>query len=198
MDIDNYDYYIIQIGDYLVSSELITEFFACDYEVCKGACCVEGDSGAPLEEAELEEIERNYDIFSPLMSQAGRDAVTRSGFFEVDEDGSLVTPLVSAGAECAYTCFEGGKCLCAMERKWFEGEGTFRKPASCHLYPIRVSDLGNGKRAVNLHRWDICKCAFEKGRRENIRVYEFLDEPIRLYFGSEFHTALKLCAERLL
>ncbi len=190
---------IIQIDDCLVSTEIITEYFACDYPVCKGACCIIGDSGAPLEECEPEAIEKNYEIFSPLMQEAGRKAVEETGFFEIDVDGDMVTPLVKGSEECAYTCFDGcGNCFCSMERKWFQGEGDFRKPISCWLYPIRVSTLSSGLRAVNLHRWDICKDAFEKGRRENIRVYEFLQEPIERYFGPEFLQALRQCAEHLL
>ncbi|MBO8451562.1 MAG: DUF3109 family protein [Bacteroidetes bacterium] len=187
---------MIQIGDCLVSSEILTEYFACDYARCKGCCCIIGDSGAPLEDGEQEKIERNYHIFSPLMREQGRCAVGEKGFFEIDADGDMVTPLVPGGEECAYTCFgEDGSCFCAMERMWFDGKGDFRKPASCWLYPIRVSVLGNGLRALNLHRWEICRDAFAKGRREGIRVFEFLEEPIVHCFGREFFQALKQCAE---
>ncbi len=189
---------IIQIDDCLVSSEILTEYFACDYGVCKGCCCVIGDSGAPLDESEPEAIEKNYSLFSGTMTEEGRAAVASKGFFEVDRDGDLVTPLVPETEECAYCNFdEDGGCFCTMERKWFKGEGDFRKPISCWLYPIRVSTLSNGMRALNLHRWDICKDAFAKGKRENIRVYEFLKEPIERYFGPEFYQALQQCAERL-
>ncbi len=190
---------IIQIDDCLVSSDIITEYFACDYAKCKGVCCIIGDSGAPLEECEPEVIEKNYEIFSPLMQEAGREVIEEKGFFEIDMDGDMVTPLVKGKEECAYTCFDcDGNCFCSIERKWFQGEGDFRKPISCWLYPIRVSTLKSGLRAVNLHRWDICKDAFEKGRRENIRVYEFLKEPIVRFFGDEFWQSLKACAEHLL
>lgn len=190
---------IIQIDDILISTEVITEYFACDYPKCKGCCCIIGDSGAPLEECECEAIEKNYDIFSPLMSQAGRDKIEKTGFFEIDCDGDIVTPLVSGSEECAYTHFDGqGNCMCAMERQWCRGEGDFRKPISCWLYPIRLSKLSNGCTAVNLHRWDICKDAFEKGRREGIRVYQFLKEPLIRYFGEEFYEALCKAAELVL
>lgn len=190
---------IIQIDDCLVSSEILTEYFACDYAKCKGVCCIIGDSGAPLEDCEPEAIEKNYEIFSPLMQEAGRKVVADKGFFEIDADGDMVTPLVKGKEECAYTCFDcNGNCFCSMERKWFQGEGDFRKPISCWLYPIRVSTLKSGLRALNLHRWDICKDAFEKGRRENIQVYEFLREPIVRYFGDEFWKALQECAKHLL
>ena len=182
---------IFQIDDCLVSEEILTEYFACDYEKCKGCCCVIGDSGAPLEECEVEAIEKNYDIFSPLMQVEGRKAVSKKGISEVSVDGDIVTPLVSGGEECAYTLFdENGNCFCSMERCWFQGKGDFRKPISCWLYPIRVSTLGNGTRALNLHRWEICKDAFEKGKREGIRVYQFLKEPIERYFGEDFYRAL--------
>ena len=93
---------IIEIGDILVSEDVVTEFFACDYPVCKGCCCIIGDSGAPLKEEELEPLEAAYDAFSPLMSQAGRDAVTAKGFFEIDREGDIVTPVVPGREECAY------------------------------------------------------------------------------------------------
>ena len=86
---------IIEIGDILVSEEVVLEFFACDYAVCKGKCCIVGDSGAPLLEEELEPIEAAYPVFSPLMRPEGRAAVQAKGFFEIDRDGDLVTPLVS-------------------------------------------------------------------------------------------------------
>ena len=189
---------IIQIDDCLVSDEILTEYFACDYEKCKGCCCIIGDSGAPLEEIETEAIEKNYKIFSPLMSQKGRERVSETGFFEVDADGDLVTPLVPGSEECAFAHFDGGgNCFCSMEKCWFNGEGDFRKPISCWLYPIRVSTLSNGMKALNLHRWEICKDAFEKGRKEKVRVYEFLREPIERYFGEDFYSALSEAAKML-
>ena len=182
---------IIQIDDCLVSEEILTEYFSCDYEKCKGCCCVIGDSGAPMEECEAGAIEKNYGIFSPLMREEGRAAVAAKGFFEIDCDGDMVTPLVPGSEECAYTMFdEAGNCFCSMERCWFQGKGDFRKPISCWLYPIRITLLSNGTRALNLHRWEICRDAFEKGKKEKVRVYEFLREPIERFFGEEFYCAL--------
>lgn len=183
---DNYNA-IVRIGDCLVSSDVFTEYFACDYPKCKGCCCIIGDSGAPLEEDELESIERNYPVFSPLMRPEGRAAVDAKGFFEIDVDGDLVTPLVPGSEECAFCHFDSsGNCFCSIERKWFAGESDWRKPISCALYPIRLSSLGNGLTAMNLHRWDICRDAYEKGKREGIRVYQFLREPIERRFGADF------------
>ena len=187
---------IIEIDDCLVSEEILTEYFACDYEKCKGCCCVIGDSGAPMEESEPEAIEKNYPIFSPIMTEEGRKAVADKGFFEIDMDGDMVTPLVPGSEECAYTIFdEEGNCFCSMERCWFQGKGDFRKPISCWLSPIRITTLRNGMRALNLHRWHICQDAFAKGKKENIRVYEFLREPIERYFGEDFYAALSEAAK---
>ena len=189
---------IIEIDDCLVSEEILTEYYACDYEKCKGCCCIIGDSGAPLEEIEAEAIEKNYDIFSPIMSEEGRAAVASKGFFEIDRDGDMVTPLVPGSEECAFTHFdEDGNCFCAMERCWFQGNGDFRKPISCWLYPIRITQLSNGTRALNLHRWHICQDAFAKGKKEKVRVYEFLREPIERYFGEDFYEALAEAAKML-
>ena len=190
---------IIQIDDCLVSDEIITEYFACDYEKCQGCCCIIGDSGAPLEECEIEAIEKNYSIFSPEMQEKGRAVIEKNGFFEVDIDGDLVTPLGPGSEECAYCHFDDyGNCLCSMEKCWFQGKGDFRKPISCALYPIRVSHLSNGMLALNLHRWHICQDAFIKGKKEKVRVYEFLREPIIRYFGEDFYDALCEAAKHLL
>lgn len=190
---------IIQIGDVLVSEDVILEYFACDYEKCKGVCCIEGDCGAPLDESELEEVERCYDAFSPLMRQQGRDAVARVGFFELDIEGDIVTPVTSVERDCAYTHYDAdGNCLCAIEKCFFAGQCSFRKPRSCRLYPIRVTKFKGGGEALNLHRWDICKDAFEKGRREGIRVYQFLREPLEDLYGADFYRDLCAAADYLL
>ena len=168
------DHTIIQIDDCLVSSEILTEYFACDYERCKGCCCIIGDSGAPLEECEAEAIEKNYPVFSGEMRQTGRDKIAASTHFD-----------------------ENGNCFCAMEKCWFQGKGDFRKPISCWLYPIRITRLSNGLRALNLHRWDICRDAFIKGKKEKVRVFEFLREPIERYFGKDFYSALSEASKML-
>ena len=181
---------IIEIGDILVSSEVVTEYFSCNYEQCRGACCIIGDSGAPLLEEEAPLLERDYSAFSPLMTEEGRRRISETGFFEIDADGDMVTPLVGDGGACAYTFFEGRNCLCSIERCNATGGCRFVKPISCRLYPIRVSKFSNGCTALNLHRWDICRGAFEKGRREGVRVYEFLKKPLTDAFGEDFYGAL--------
>lgn len=190
---------IFEIGDCLVSEEVITEYFSCDYGKCKGCCCIIGDSGAPMTEEETEKVENAYPAFSSLMQESGRKVVDKNGFFEIDRDGDIVTPLCPGSEECAFTHFdEYGNCFCAIERAYFSGKCKFRKPLSCWLYPIRVTELSNGKHALNLHRWDICKDAYEKGKKEKVRVYEFLREPLESAFGEEFYSALSFAAKRFL
>lgn len=181
---------IIQIGDILVSEDVVTEFFACDYPVCKGCCCVYGDSGAPLEESELEGLERGYDRYSPLMREQGRKTVDSVGFFELDRDGDIVTPVVPESQECAFSnILADGSILCAIEKCGLE------KPMSCRLYPIRITKLTGGSLALNVHHWNICKPAFEKGRKEGIRVYQFLQGPLTARFGKDFYDALCAAAQ---
>lgn len=190
---------IIQIGDYLISEEVVMEFFACDYEKCRGVCCIEGDCGAPLEEYELPALEREYDSFSPLMRTEGRDAVAAKGFFELDIEGDIVTPVTADTRDCAYAHYDAdGNCLCAIEKCFFAGTCAFRKPQSCRLYPIRITKLTGGGLALNVHHWDICKPAFEKGAREGIRVYQFLKNPLTKAFGEDFYEALSAAATHVL
>ena len=189
---------IVEIGDILVSEDVILEYFSCDYAVCRGKCCIVGDSGAPLKEEELEPLEEAYPVFAPLMRPEGRSAVEAKGFFEIDRDGDLVTPLVERSEECAFCLFEGENCFCSIERQFDKGLTRFRKPISCSLYPIRVAELGGGRLGLNLHRWDICAAAYEKGRCEGTRVYEFLRGPLTDAFGEEFYSALEAAAKMVI
>lgn len=190
---------IIEIGDVLVSEDVVCEYFACDYEACGGACCIEGDSGAPLEESELEGLESGYPAYSPLMSARGRARVDGVGFFEVDREGDLVTPCVPESCECAFCALSPGggggrgvSALCAIEMAGLE------KPVSCALYPIRITKMPGGGVALNLHRWKICEPAFRKGSRDSVRAYEFLRGPLIRRFGAEFYDALCVAARHIL
>lgn len=190
---------IVQIGDVLVSEDVFTDFFACDYEKCKGICCIEGDAGAPLSESEPGELERAYPAYSALMTERGLSAVAENGFFEMDRDGDLVTPTDKETGECAYSHLDSeGNCLCAIEKCYLAGKCRFRKPVSCQLYPIRVTNLTGGGRALNVHHWKICADAVGKGRREGVRVYQFLKEPLIREFGEEFYEALCAAAVQVL
>jgi len=190
---------IIQIGNVLVSEEVVTDYFCCDYAACKGQCCISGDYGAPLEEEELERLERCYPGYSSLMSEKGRAAVDEKGFFEIDVEGDLVTPVVPGSQECAYAHFDvSGNCMCSIEKCFEEGKCNFHKPKSCILYPIRVTKLTGGGIALNMHHWDICKDAVCKGKREGIRAYQFLKKPLTVFFGEEFYDALEAASKLIL
>lgn len=187
---------MIEIDGKIVSDDILTECFACDIARCKGECCVDGNSGAPLEMEEADILEEEYENYKPYMTPEGIESVERQGFMVVDCDGDYTTPLVD-DAECAYSYRENGITLCAIEKAFREGKCSFRKPISCHLYPIRLINLSNGTIGLNYHRWNVCSSACENGRKLGIPVYKSLREPIIRRFGEEFYKALE-CAEDLL
>lgn len=181
---------MLQIDDKIVSVDLLKKHFCCDLEVCAGVCCVHGDSGAPLEYEEKKILQQEMKNIHPYLTKKGREAVAEQGVAVVDSDGDLVTPLVPNSEECAYSYFaEDGLCLCTIEKAYFDKKTTFRKPISCHLYPIRVRKLGDNL-ALNYDSWGICQCARDKGEREKIPVYRFLKEPIIRKFGKGFYKQL--------
>ena len=181
---------MIEIDGKIVSTDLLTEHFACDIAKCKGMCCVEGNAGAPLEMDEVDILEEEFENYRPYMTAEGIESIERQGFMVVDEDGDYTTPLVG-DAECAYAYTENGVTLCAIEKAFLKGECSFRKPVSCHLYPIRLVNFSNGTIGLNYHRWDVCRTACENGRRHGIPVYKSLKEPITRRFGEEFYQALE-------
>lgn len=187
---------MIEIDDKIVSADLLRECFACDLAQCKGICCVEGNAGAPLEPEEVETLAREYAAYKPFMTAEGTEAIERQGFMVVDDDGDLTTPL-AGGAECAYAYRENGITLCAVEKAWREGRTTFRKPISCHLYPIRLVRFSNGTTGLNYHRWSVCEPARRCGTRAGVPVYKTLREPIVRRFGEEFYKALEAAEELL-
>ncbi len=187
---------MIEIDGKIVSTELLRECFACDLAQCKGICCVEGNAGAPLEIEEVDTLEEEYPHYKPYMTPEGIRAVETQGFMVVDVDGDYTTPLVN-DAECAYACREGDVTMCAIEKAWREGKTPFRKPISCHLYPIRLINFSNGTVGLNYHRWSVCEPARRLGRKLGIPVYKALKEPIIRRFGEEFYQALE-AADQLL
>lgn len=188
---------IIEIDNFLVSSAILTEKFICDLSKCHGACCIIGDSGAPLSKEECDLLSSEYPNFKKYLRDEGIRSVKESGPFVLDIDGDLVTPLID-GEECAYTIFDkDDNCFCGIEMAHRDGKCQFRKPISCWLYPIRVSTLSNGMTALNLHEWHICKDAFAKGKSEGVPAYKFLREPITFAFGAEFYEKLEKAAGEL-
>ena len=188
---------MFQIQDTLVSLDLAEEFFCCDLEACKGECCIEGDAGAPVTDAECREIRRALPFIEKDMAPRALELVKEQGVSYIDEEGDLVTTILD-GRDCAFTCYgPGGVCLCALEAAFRRGETKWRKPSSCALYPVRLTEYEKFT-AVNYHKWSICKAARAKGRREGIRLYQFLREPLIERFGREWYDELALCCETYL
>jgi hypothetical protein len=187
---------LFEIDDKIVSQDILTEPFACDPSRCHGACCVEGDSGAPVETDEILAIEEAFDAFSQFMTKEGLLSVEQNGVAVIDSDGDLTTPLVN-GAECAYSFVENGVTLCAIERAWSKGLCQFRKPISCALYPIRVKRFATGSYGLTYHRWSACVNAEQCGKLNNIKVYQAVKQPLIEYFGQKFYDSLAEIATQL-
>ena len=188
---------MLQIKNTLVSLDLAEQFFCCDLDACKGECCIEGDAGAPLTDAEKAEIERILPEIIDDMIPAGRREVEANGVAYIDEEGDLVTTIVE-GKNCAFTCYgKDGMCMCAIEKACREGRIDFLKPSSCHLYPLRLTEYPDFT-AVNYHRWKICKPAETLGRKLGLRLYQFLKEPLIKRFGQEWYDELCLACEAYL
>lgn len=183
---------MFQIQNTLVTLDIVERFFCCDLEKCLGACCIEGDAGAPVTEAEVDEIRHVLPEVEHDMMPRAIDEVRENGIAYRDRDGELVTTLLD-GRNCAFSCYgPGGMCLCAIEKARREGRiDGFLKPISCSLYPLRVTEYKDFT-AVNYHRWDICRSAEQLGRRKGIRLYQFLKEPLIRRFGAEWYA--ELCA----
>ena len=185
---------MFQIQDTLVSLDLAEEFFCCDLSKCLGACCIEGDAGAPVTPDEVEKIKESLPAIEADMLPRAVEEVRRNGVAYTDEEGDLVTTLLD-GRNCAFTCYgPGGVCLCALEKARREGRTSWLKPASCALYPLRLTEYPSFT-AVNYHRWSICRDAVANGRRLGIRLYQFLKQPLTERFGAEWYAELKANCE---
>ena len=191
---------ILQIGDVLLSPDILTERFCCDYEKCKGVCCIEGNAGAPVTIDEIGEIEESLDaVWSDLSAQA-QSVLDRQGVAYPDPEGELVTSIVN-GRECVFASLaeESDSCwLCMLEKACRAGKTKFLKPISCSLYPIREKSFSNGTVGLNYNRWEICRDAVKKGQELNLPVYRFLEEPLVRRFGREWYNELCEVAEELM
>ncbi|MBP7450985.1 MAG: DUF3109 family protein [Flavobacteriales bacterium] len=175
----------------LISEDLFERRFVCDLNACKGACCVAGSSGAPLEVEEEALLQELWPKIRPYIPEKGQRAIDEHGVSELDEDGDLVTTLVEGRGECAFTVFdEQGIALCGVERAWKDGAIPFRKPISCHLYPIRIEKL-KFHDGLNYHRWPICKPACECGAKLDVPVFRFLKDSLTRKYGAEWYAELE-------
>jgi hypothetical protein len=187
---------MIQIDDTIISLDVFKEKFLCNLDACKGECCIEGDAGAPLEESEVDQLKKVLPVIWKDLSPEAQAVIEKQGVCYKDEDGDLVTSIVN-GKDCVFTCYdEKGCCYCAIEKAYRDGKVDFYKPVSCHLYPIRVQNYSEF-RAVNYHRWSVCKAAVLLGEKEDVPVYKFLKEPLIRKFGEEWYTELEIAAEEL-
>ena len=180
--------------DKIIDLSIFNEQFACNLNACKGACCWEGDYGAPLEKEEIQTLERIYPTIRDILSEPGRQAIDKKGVsYYVEKEKEHATTLLKNGA-CTFLVHEDGISVCGIEKAHQAGLCDFRKPISCHLYPIRVSTMANGFKKLEYDRWDICSAACEKGKTEQIPVYVFAQEAIIRKFGSEFYKDLEQIA----
>ncbi|CAN5144541.1 DUF3109 family protein [soil metagenome] len=187
---------MFQIGKTIVSEEIIQKDFVCNLSACKGACCIDGEAGAPLEEAEAQILEELYPKIKPFLRPEGIAEIERQGTSIIGEDGELETPLIN-GADCAYVTFDSrGIALCGIEEAYNQGEITWKKPISCHLYPIRVQDYTEFA-AVNYHHWHICDPACSLGKELQVPVYKFVKDALIRKFGEDWYEELEKTANEL-
>ena len=187
---------MIQIGSTLVSDDLLTEAFVCDLNACKGACCVEGEYGAPLTQDEADELAHLQDQIAPYLSDEGKATIADQGAWITGEDGELETPLMPTG-HCAYVIEDADKKLkCGLETVHQEGVLSFKKPLSCHLYPVRLQQYSSFE-AVNYHQWDICGAACALGSSLKVKVYVFVKEALVRKYGEEWYAALEKAGAEL-
>lgn len=185
---------MIAIDNTLISEDILEKKFVCDLNACKGACCVAGESGAPLDKDELETLENIYPKVKPYMVPKGIKAVEKKGTYVKDSDGDYTTTLVAPGAECAFVYFdETNTAKCAIEKAWLEKKIDWQKPISCHLYPIR---LGKRKEydTINYSKWSVCKPACECGDKLDVPIYKFLKAPLIRKYGKEWYKQLETTA----
>ncbi len=187
---------MIEIGRTILSRDIFEQQFLCDLLKCKGACCIEGDSGAPLTREEAEKIAEEYPKFKDYLSEINQNEIKEQGFSVIDKDGDLVTPLHN-NQECAYTYTnEKGILKCAIEKAYSEGKTDFRKPLSCHLFPVRITEYKNYD-AVNYQQLAICIPGKECGKVNKLPLYKFLKEPLIRKYGEAWYEEVEATADFL-
>ncbi|MGE0020730.1 MAG: DUF3109 family protein [Draconibacterium sp.] len=184
---------MIEIGRTIISRDVFEEHFLCDLLKCKGACCIEGDSGAPLTKEEAQIIETEFPAYADYLPGKHKHEIEKQGFSVIDSDGDLVTPLIN-NRQCVFTYTdEKGILKCAIEKAFFEGKTTFRKPVSCHLFPIRITEYKRYD-AVNYQELDICKPGKVCGKAAKLPLYQFLKEPLIRKYGEEWYADVESAA----
>ena len=177
----------------LVSLDVLEKEFCCDLNTCRGCCCIEGDAGAPLTAEEEEKIQSILPVLLPDMTKEAKAVVEAQGIAYNDPSNERVTSIVN-NKDCIFACTDhNGWCYCLIEKAYNAGKIDFKKPISCHLYPIRLTKVGEYT-GLEYHRWDICHCARILGKKKHIPLYQFLKEPLIRRFGQEWYNELELTA----
>ena len=190
---------MISIQEVLISEDIIDEFFSCALSECKGACCWEGDFGAPVEKFEIDQITKDYNIIKQYMNEYTIAFLEENKIYKKSEGRNKLEISLLENKACVFmNTSELGIAYCTIEKAFLNGETKFRKPLSCHLYPIRIIDNGRlGLKAVNYDKWNICSAACIKGEKEKVRVYEFVKEALIRKYGNAFYEELdKIVKER--
>jgi hypothetical protein len=188
---------MFQLGKTIISEDIIEKDFICNLSACKGACCIQGDAGAPLDKKETEILEKLYPKIKPYLRKEGVSAIEEQGTYTTSDDGEYETPLIN-GEDCAYVIFDEKKvALCAIEEAYNQGDVSFKKPLSCHLYPIRIKDYSEFS-AVNYHKWQVCDDACTLGKEMQIPVYKFVKQALIRKFGEEWYLELEEFAQSYL
>jgi hypothetical protein len=185
---------MFQIDNSIISDDIFKVEFVCNLQICKGMCCVKGDSGAPLINEEKKILDKIYPKIKPYLNKERKQAIEKQGRYVIDKEGELTTPLVNE-KECAYVVYdENGVYACAIEKAYNDGKIDWQKPISCHLYPVRIKDY-DGFIAVNYNQWDICKSACELGQQLKTPLFKFLKEPLIRKFGKKWYDELEIIAK---
>ncbi|OZV71043.1 DUF3109 family protein [Winogradskyella aurantia] len=187
---------MFQLGKTLVSEDIIQKDFVCNLSACKGACCVEGDAGAPLDSDEIKILEDIYPKVKPYLRKEGISAIEDQGTHVTSDFGELETPLID-GADCAYVIMENNMALCGIEKAYNDGKIAFRKPVSCHLYPIRVKDYSEFS-AINYDKWEVCDDACSLGKELQVPIYRFVKDALIRKFGEDWYKQLEQVAKQYL
>ena len=182
------------IQNTLVSLDVLEKEFCCDLDKCHGCCCIEGDAGAPVTDEELQQIEKLLPDLLPEMTKEAREVVEKQGLAYKDQSGEQVLSIVN-DKDCVFARTDhNGWCYCLIEKLFRAGKTEFLKPLSCHLYPVRLTKVGENT-GVEYHRWDICHCARVLGKKNHVPLYQFLKEPLIRRFGQEWYDELELTAQ---
>ncbi|WP_117880016.1 DUF3109 family protein [Aureibaculum luteum] len=187
---------MFQLGKTIVSEEIIENDFVCNLSACKGTCCVDGEAGAPLEEEELKILMDIYPKVKPYLTKEGIEAIEDQGLF-ITSEGEYETPLIPSNDSCVYINYdEKGIAQCGIEEAYNQGDIAWKKPISCHLYPVRVKDYSEFA-AVNYHKWEICDDACTLGKELQVPVYKFVKQALIRKFGEDWYDELEKVAEKM-